>query len=494
MKRFLVPLALACAAASPALASNGAQPAFYGAKGPISMPTFGDAQTAFRMPSGVAWSLDHKIDIDIFFLYSTASVENSLNDFESSSFSPAGSAGFVFSPGERESENAAGEFVHPKYGTFAFHIGLFPEIGGGGSRSDIRSTVFPQGIGVTTAPLFISTAFSFAWAPFDWLAIGAGFQIIPASVGIRTLVGGTDSSLNGSPQIAGVPIPGNPTYADFLGLFASDSASDPATFFQGDVSTIQFGGIFSVSLRPTDFMAMGFSYRPRSWGPSPFKGEGELRAEATLQNALAGLDPTVQQLFLATLPDGGTAGFSSDYDVELKGLYVPRQVRGTIVVYPTDWLLFGVEVAWIEWHRAFRRAVVTLDGGQNTDLNFVIGGDSVSTTNTLRWHNQWVFSFYAAIGLPPPVDGLTLRFGGQYSETPVDPENAGNGANSAFVGSTITFGAGYWVTENIELNFLTEIALPDPQNSGPFTQSLTANNSDYSAFQANFHFGFSARF
>jgi long-subunit fatty acid transport protein len=489
----LLAACLLASSAGQASASNGAQPAFYGAKGPISMPTFGDGQTAYRMPSGVAWSLDHKIDFDAFFLYTSTTLKNSLNDFDSSGFSPAASFGIVLSPGERESETAEGDFVHPQYGTFAFHFGVYPELGGGGGRNRMRWTTYPDGIGVGTSPLFISTAFSAAYAPTDWVSLGVGFQLIPATLKIRTLVGGTDSSLNGSPQIAGVPIPGNPTYADFLGLFQSDAASDPTTFFQGDLSTIQFGALFSLSLRPTDFLAFGFSYRPRSWAPMPFEGDGELRAEASLNGAIANLDPAIQQLFLATLPEGGNNGFSSDYDVEITGIKVPRQVRANLVAYPTDWLLLGFEAAWIEWHRSFRRAVVILDGGQNTDLNFVTSGDEVGTIETLRWHNQWVFSFYAAIGIPP-VDGLTVRLGFQYSESPVDPENAGNGPSAAFVGSTVTFGAGYWLTEGVELSFLTELALPDGANSGPFTSSLTTNNTRYSAFQAAFHFGLSVRF
>ena len=49
-----------------------------------------------------------------------------------------------------------------------------------------------------TSLVFISAPPAVAYKVNEWLSVGAAFHIIPASIGIRTLVGGTDSSLGGT--------------------------------------------------------------------------------------------------------------------------------------------------------------------------------------------------------------------------------------------------------------------------------------------------------
>src|SRR5690606_29520550 len=172
-----------------------------------------------------------------------------------------------------------------------------------------------------------------------WLSVGVGLHLIYASVGIRTTVGGNSTPLEGSPTINGVPIPGDPTYADFLGLFASDGATDPTTYFVGDLSCVQFSATLSLSLRPFDRLGIGLAYRERSWAPFPFEGKAEIRGERTFDNALGGLDPTLQALFLATLPRGGQDGYTGEYDAELRSMHVPRQVRLSVAFWPLERLL-----------------------------------------------------------------------------------------------------------------------------------------------------------
>ena len=80
--------ALILCLAGAAGAANGPMPTTMGARGPISMPIDGDGQTIFRMPSGIGWNLEHRIDLDLFFAMTSGTVENSLNDFEETSWTP----------------------------------------------------------------------------------------------------------------------------------------------------------------------------------------------------------------------------------------------------------------------------------------------------------------------------------------------------------------------------------------------------------------------
>ena len=93
---FLTAGLLALAGAGSARAANGPMPSTVGTRGPIAMPMDGDGQTMFRMPSGIGWSLESRIDLDVFIAMTYAEMRNRLNDFDERSFTPGLSGGVVF--------------------------------------------------------------------------------------------------------------------------------------------------------------------------------------------------------------------------------------------------------------------------------------------------------------------------------------------------------------------------------------------------------------
>lgn len=480
---------LAAASAAPALASNGPIPTSVGTKGPVSIPVDGDAQTMFRMPSSIGFALDHRFDFDLFWVQTASEVRNSLNDFRSEGGTIGASGGVLFAPGRPDWDTDDDEVLdaYTPARKITLGIGVYPDMaGGGGDKSKYRLTTFPETIGLQTAIQFITGAVNVAFTPTPWLSLGVGLHAIYSTIDTTSLVGGSSTPLGGSPTINGVPFPGNPSYADFLNLFSSDQASDPSTLFKSDMSAIQFSAIFSLSLRPMENLGFGFSYRDRSWAPSPYESRATVDSSRTFLLALQGLDPAIQSLFLSTLPERGANGFVGRYKLELEGLHVPRQVRTNVVFWPVEWLLLSAEVGWIEWGRAFGEPRVRLREGSNTDVNFVVGSSSINTKLKQRWRNQWVFAFQGAVAV---TEKVTIRAGVNYGKNPINVNYQGATATSAFSDLTASLGGGVRLTDRIELNALFEISPPTSARAGPRTDQLTARNSRYGAEQYFFHIG-----
>ncbi len=491
-------------------ASNGPATVNSGIKGPVSLSIDGDGQTMYRMPSSIGWSLGHRVDLDLFVFYSEQDMRNSLNDFSSSGTTFGGSVGIVIAPGRPDFGDPSADSdedplsapdgpVEDPWETYSYAnkftlaFGVFPAMaGGGGEKAEIQLASFPDKIGVRKSIRFIDITGSVAFTPTEWLSIGLGLHLISSELGIKTPVGGNSTPLNGSPQIGdGINFPGNPTYSDLLDLLSSDETTDPTTFFRTRLTSFQFASTISLSLRPLDNLGFGFSYRPRSWDPLHFTGEGTIDATQTF----AALGPGTLPLLLLTLPNGGTEfaanDFKADYDVELIGPKVPRQIRMNVVFWPTDSLLIAGEIAWIEWHRAFRKTNVYLTNGSNSDLNFVVGDDEIHTKLDSDWNNQWVFSLYSAYA----VKDVTFRAGFVYGETPFNPDTQGVAPNAGLSDTTFMVGMGWRVFGSaLELSWMVEHSFHSSQRAGSNLDTLTAQNSYYSTKQWFFHLGLSYSF
>lgn len=486
----LVLCLVSCPQAS--FATNGPLLTTLGTKGPVNLPADGDAFTAYRMPSSMGWAYNNRFDLDLFLFYSRSTLQNSLNDYTATGTAFGGGLGLIFAPGRPGFDAPDEDWKdYSSANKFTFSIGEFVEIGGGGGTSQIRSQEFPETFGVGTGVQFLATAVSMAYTPTEWLSFGIGLHFYYATLDVTTVSGAAGgSTLSGSPTIDGVPIPGNPTYADFLDIFGNDADSDPNTILKTELSSFQLGAIFSISVKPTDYIAFGFSYKPRST-KSTFEGDAELDATRTFQGAVGDLPQIIQDIFFGTLPNGGGNGFNSPAEIEIENLTVPRQIRGSVSFRPMQNLVLGFEVAWIEWHRSFRVVKVRVKNIQNEDISFVIGDNKVDTTIRLRFHNSWLFAGYAAYGITPD---LTVRAGFVYGETPINKDETGNSPNPAFVNATASVGVGYWVLPNLEVSTLVEFSFSREVRGDGSDRTATGKFNRYSSDQAIAHLGISYHF
>jgi long-subunit fatty acid transport protein len=490
-KKFFVLSIISFLFLNPSQAANGPAVTVVGTKGPVTLPSDGDAQAAYRMPSSIGWATSSRLDFNFFLGITASTLENTQNDFEDTSTSPGASFGVFFAfgrPSIDASEEAWSSYSFSNKWTL--HIGEFVELAGGGGEAEVRSTTFPETKGVGTGITFLTTAFTLAYTPTEWLSFGFGFHFIYASLDIKALSGGNDTSLDGSPLIAGVPLPGNPTYADFLNLFSSGGDTDPSTFLETDLTAFQFTGIFSVSIKPHEIFSFGASYSPRSYAQD-FEGEATIDATRTFQGALGGLSAPIQSLFLGTLPNGGNNGFVSDYDITVRKLKVPRKIRASVAIWPVPSWMIAFEVSWVEWHRAFRNVNVSLTNGNNQDLNFVTGSNSITTVLKQRFHNRFGFSLQSAFAV---TDDVTVRLGANYSKSPLNIDRQGNSPSAGFLELAFTAGFGYKITQNLEFSFLSEIGVPAEEESDGSDTSLTGKFSRYSSQQYFLHFGLGYNF
>jgi long-subunit fatty acid transport protein len=414
-------------------------------------------------------------------------VKNITNDFREDSFGNGATGGVVLSLG--------GPFESPPeaevpFGRINFHIGEYIDLGGAGGVSKLRSLTYPEGKNTETSITLLTTAATVAYAPTEWLGIGASFHFIYGQLKAKSLIGGGTASLNGSPQINGVGLPGNPTYTDFIKLFQTSTIGDPATYVETDTMTsYQVSGSVGVSVRPLSNLGFGISYTPMSLVLQEFMGNAQVDATRTVALAIGPLAPQLQNVFLATLPDGGSRGYLSNFKITVKGVRTPENARASFVFWPIERVLVGGEVAWFDWVRALQ-PVAILAKGDNRDLNFMIGSNSVTTKVVVRWQNEWVYSLYTSVGV---TDDLTLRLGFNYGGMPVNKNTLGNGPNSALVSTTLTAGAGYRIGD-FEIDGLFESSFYASVKSDGSTGSASSNDARYSARQFLAHLGVSYEF
>ncbi|HZU97058.1 MAG TPA: hypothetical protein VFF73_10215, partial [Planctomycetota bacterium] len=127
------------------LASDGAEPTCVGTKGPVSLPIDGDAQSAFRMPSSIAWGDKDRIDLDAFLFVPMTTVRNATNDFSQTSLGGGGTGGFIVSlPGTGMEDLAPSDPApDPVFGRIQLHMGEYVEVGGASGVSKLSSLTYP---------------------------------------------------------------------------------------------------------------------------------------------------------------------------------------------------------------------------------------------------------------------------------------------------------------------------------------------------------------
>ena len=461
-------------------ASDGPAPSILGARGPVALPAAGDPHTGFRMPSGLGWSLEHQVELDLFVAWFRSSAQNRLNDLEKEGVGGAASLGAVIVPDPE--------------GPLVFHAGFYPELGAiSPARTRVRYESYP-GIGLRVDTMFVTIAGSMVYTPVPWLALGVSLQVSPGVTQQRLLLGGGGQTLElaGSPRISGVPLPGDPTYADFLQLVpAPNGGRDPTLVYRARGKALHLNALLSLTLFPIEQLAIGLAWRPRSLEVLPFRGEAQIDAQATVDEAIGGLPPPIRALFLSTLPDGGRNGFKARYRLEQRGPYVPQTVRLTLAWWPAASVLVAGEVAWTDWHGAFEAAEVELTRGSNADFNHVLGSDRVKVRAATRWKSRWTASAQVAWGV---TSRLTLRAGFHLGRSPLNPQVVGSISTPSFACTSVFVGGGWQLTPDVQLNLLTEWALPTKARSGLGTGAPTTEGTRYTSDQVVLHLGVSVWF
>jgi long-subunit fatty acid transport protein len=216
-----------------------------------------------------------------------------------------------------------------------------------------------------------------------------------------------------------------------------------------------------------------------------FEGTAIVDGRRTVSLAIDGLDPTLQNIFTSTLPDGGRNGYVSNFKIKIEGVRTPQTARASVAFWPLPNVLVGGEVAWYEWMRCLN-PTATLSSGSNRDLNFMIGSPQVVSKIHVNWSNEWVYSLYGSVGV---TEDITLRAGFNYGGIPMNRNFLGNAPNAALTSLNLSAGAGYRILEGLEVSGLLEVSPYCSVHSGGEPSDASARFAKYSARQFLFHLG-----
>ena len=197
-------------------------------------------------------------------------------------------------------------------------------------------------------------------------------------------------------------------------------------------------GSMGVLIRPTEDVQIGLSYQT----PTDITSRGTASGNAGVQ--LRSLGGTVAQ----ARPD-----FTYDAEVDTK---FPQMVSGGVSwkFYP-KWRL-ALQADWINWSDAFDVLPVKLSGGNNADLNGLVGANRLEDDIPLRWRDQVVFRMGLEYAL---TDAIMLRGGYAYGRTPV-PNDTLTPLTAAIPAHTLTAGVGYrWRSLQFDFGYQWELPL-----------------------------------
>ena len=224
--------------------------------------------------------------------------------------------------------------------------------------------------------------------------------------------------------------------------------------------------------KPLDNLQFGLSYQ----SPTTIASQGSAYGSAGAQLTSLG---------------GAFAGARRDfhYNAEVDNTF-PQMVSGGLSwKFLPQWRL-ALQVDWINWSHAFDYLAVKLSDGNNSDVNALVGRNSLQDEIPLEWRNQFVYR----TGIEYAVTkSLTLRAGYAYSRSPV-PDQTLTPLTAAIPENTVSMGAGYrWGRYGIDVAYQWDLpvsrSVSNSSNlSGEYNNSSTLVGIHWIALTASVQF------
>ncbi len=188
-----------------------------------------------------------------------------------------------------------------------------------------------------------------------------------------------------------------------------------------DLQTDGFGWNAQGGLRwrPVENVALSLSYVSES----TIKTHGSASGNAGVQFTNLGL---------------GGARPDFHYDATVTNVF-PQQLSAGVEWKPASRTVIAAQFDWIDWSDAFDTLPVRLSGGNNADINGLLGSRKLNDDIPLRWRDQYV----ARVGVEQGFgEHWTLRAGYAYGNNPVPPGTL-TPLTAAITEHTLTAGGGY---------------------------------------------------
>jgi len=222
-------------------------------------------------------------------------------------------------------------------------------------------------------------------------------------------------------------------------------------------------GSVGVLIRPTEDVQIGLSYQT----PTDITSRGTASGNAGVQ--LRSLGGTFAQ---------ARSDFTYDAEVDTK---FPQMVSGGVSwKFCPKWRL-ALQADWVNWSDAFDVLPVKLSGGNNVDLNGLVGANRLEDDIPLRWRDQVVFRAGLEYAF---TDAVLLRGGYAYGRTPVPNDTL----------TPLTAGVGYrWRSLQFDFGYQWELPLTRSVNQsalldGEYSGSRTRVGIHWFGLTTSVHF------
>ncbi|MFC1489760.1 OmpP1/FadL family transporter [Candidatus Latescibacterota bacterium] len=490
----IIVLLLSLGSSQFSFATNGMNMIGYGARmsamGGASLGMSGDTNLMNTNPAGISTINNRRLDAGLGLLMPMVNYKNSLNDVDAeSSIFPLPSIGYVH--GNTDSR-------------WTFGVGIYAQGGMGATYEDVKHSIFKDysDYNPLTQGSFVGQQYhsSIAYMKFsptvayqatDELSVGVSLNI-----GYAMMEMNMPYSIDPSLMKGAVPGAGGMTFGQMFGgpMTSGGLGYEEVTAYadlEDGVTGIGYGAKFGARYEISEKISIGAAYTMKT--TLDFSGDASMDMSSQFGDAYDRMvmgalsqgmavdpyNPTAGELQGAQVAVntqlGGmginpSLGMAADYDVDIEFSW-PRQLGVGGMYEHSDNLRVAVDVSWINWSDSMESFVMKLKGGQNANINAMMGSGSMTMEMPLDWDDQIVIGLGAEY---EATDVLTLRGGFNYAKNPIPGETV-IPIFPAVVQSHIALGAGYKINDSFSIDGAYEYVPSYAQDAGV---SIIANEYD----------------
>lgn len=438
-------------------------------RGGTSIGNFDSNELMMTNPAGISFLNKSSLDVNLSLMFPTLHFKNNLNDVDGdNNVFPLPSASYV------RSCNCS---------DFTWGIGFFTA-GGMGADYNLYHALY----GTTKQEYHSKLALmqgglSAAYKFNENFSIGASAHLVYSMLEFSM-----PFSLNPL-AMQGIAMPGM-TFGQMFAAAAPNGfgySEVTAAAKMTDLSAVGFNGKIGLAYKVNDKLSFGLTYTlPISL---TYKG-GKATMDMTAQlndafgKAVMGymmMNPTktqqeAQAAIMAQFTQLGidmSKGVVANYDLDVD-LTFPQTIGFGVSYKPANNIKLSADIEWMNWESAFDKMTLKLTGGNNSNINKMMGNSgSFNIDFPMNWEN----SVLVKIGVEYcATKELILRGGFAFNQNPV-PESTIFPIFPAIVENHLTLGASYKVSDPLTIHAAFEMGLNNSQKAS--SPSIIA--SEYSA-------------
>jgi len=445
-------------------------------RGGVSTGFFDNTSLLMTNPAGISFLKENMLEADFSMMIPKLKFTNTINDAEGNSATyPLPSLGVTYTPKKSKLTIGLGFFTNGGMGSdFKLNHQLFKDAAGNYVQQEYYSKFAVMQGGPSLSYKFsknFSVGFS-AHMYYSMMDFRMPYSLSPNELKgvVNPQTGMTFGQMFSAPQSQG-------------GLGYSEVT---AYANMSDLTAFGFGGKIGLAYKVNDMFSLGLSYT--------------LPVDLTYKNGKADMDMTYQMNdafgrvvmgYMTNYPgitqqqamDSAMTAFTqmgidlslgakATYDLENK-LSMPQQISFGFSYAPNKKFRFGMDFEWLNWKKAFEKMEMSMSGGQNANINRMLGNTgSFSLNFPLEWKDTYVIHAGGEYGFSKL---FTFRAGFTYGTNPV-PESTVFPVFPAIVENHIMAGGTFNLNKKFAVNIVYEMAL---------NKQLTATNPSTVANEYN---------